>query len=146
MALQGGLPDTLKQHNDEFPLTRQIPFEQRNWIRITDAMAQVVEPGGTAAGAHIEGVDFAGKTGTAQTISHAGQARAAKHFRANAWFVGVMPRRNPEIVVAVLFEGGEEGPYAARLAAQVVKAYADKQRRHKVLVAQQHANGAGAAQ
>lgn len=145
VALQNGLPDTLKQHNDEFPLTRQIPFEQRNWIRITDAMAQVVEPGGTAAGAHIEGVDFAGKTGTAQTISHAGQARAAKHFRANAWFVGVMPRRNPEIVVAVLYEGGEEGPYAARLAAQVVRGYVDKQRKRRIWLAQQHNQTAGAA-
>jgi penicillin-binding protein 2 len=149
VAFQDGLPETLRERDADFPLTRRIDLDEKNWVTITDAMAQVVAPGGTAAGSHLEGIDFAGKTGTAQTISHAGLARlggASKRFRANAWFVGVMPRRNPEIVVAVLFEGGEEGPYAARLAAQVVKAYADKQRRHKVLVAQQHANGAGAAQ
>jgi penicillin-binding protein 2 len=50
-------------------------------------------------------------------------------FKDNAWFVGVTPRRNPEIVVAVLFEGGEHGPLAARVASQVVKAYVEKQRR-----------------
>jgi hypothetical protein len=43
--------------------------------------------------------------------------------------VGVTPRRNPEIVVAVLFEGGEHGKLAARLAAQIVRAYVEKQRR-----------------
>ena len=43
--------------------------------------------------------------------------------------MGVTPRRNPEIVVAVLFEGGEHGKLAARLAAQIVRAYVEKQRR-----------------
>jgi len=36
---------------------------------------------------------------------------------------------NPEIVVSVLIEQGEHGYLAARVAAQVVKAYAAKQRR-----------------
>jgi penicillin-binding protein 2 len=47
----------------------------------------------------------------------------------------VTPRRNPEIVVAVLFEGGEHGQFAARIAAQVVKAYVEKQRRQPTKVA-----------
>jgi penicillin-binding protein 2 len=38
-------------------------------------------------------------------------------------------------VVAVLFEGGEHGQFAGRIAAQVVKAYVDKQRRLPVKVA-----------
>jgi hypothetical protein len=38
-------------------------------------------------------------------------------------------------VVAVLFEGGEHGQFAARLAAQVVKAYVEKQRRQPTKVA-----------
>ena len=53
---------------------------------------------------------------------------AAHQFKDNSWFVGVAPRRNPEIVVCVLFEQGEHGYFAARAAAQVVKAYVDKQR------------------
>ncbi|PYX39297.1 MAG: penicillin-binding protein 2, partial [Acidobacteria bacterium] len=55
----------------------------------------------------------------------------------NGWFVGFTPRRNPEIIVAVLFEGGEHGRLAARLATQVIKAYVDKQRRLPSKVAKQ---------
>jgi penicillin-binding protein 2 len=33
------------------------------------------------------------------------------------------------VIVVVLFEGGEHGRLAARLATQVIKAYVDKQRR-----------------
>ena len=56
-------------------------------------------------------------------------------FKDNGWFVGVTPRRNPEIVVAVLVEGGEHGYLAARMAAQVIKAYVEKQRAKQVNVA-----------
>jgi len=77
-------------------------------------------------------VDFAGKTGSAQVVSNAfrkSKGGAGKQYNDNSWFVGVTPRRNPEIVVAVLFEGGEHGKLAARLTAQIVRAYVEKQRR-----------------
>jgi penicillin-binding protein 2 len=116
-----------------------VPIDPQNWITITNAMAGVVNPaspsepeGGTAPSAHIQGVDFAGKTGSAQVVSNAfrkSKGGSAKQFADNSWFVGVTPRRNPEIVVAVLFEGGEHGKLAARLAAQIIKAYVEKQRR-----------------
>jgi penicillin-binding protein 2 len=124
----GGQPDVV-----------HVPIDPQNWITITNAMAGVVNPaspeepqGGTAPSAHIQGVDFAGKTGSAQVVSNAfrkTKGGSAKQFADNSWFVGVTPRRNPEIVVAVLFEGGEHGKLAARLAAQIVKAYVEKQRR-----------------
>ncbi|HET7439668.1 MAG TPA: penicillin-binding protein 2, partial [Terriglobales bacterium] len=50
-------------------------------------------------------------------------------FKDNGWFVGVEPRRNPEIVVCALLEEGEHGYLAARVVSQVVKAYVEKQRR-----------------
>ncbi|HEY5027927.1 MAG TPA: penicillin-binding protein 2 [Candidatus Angelobacter sp.] len=109
-----------------------VPIDPQNWITITNAMAGVLEPGGTAPSAHIQGVDFGGKTGSAQVVSNTfrkSKGGAGKQFADNSWFVGVMPRRNPEIVVAVLFEGGEHGLLAARLASQIVKAYVEKQRR-----------------
>jgi penicillin-binding protein 2 len=115
-----------------------VPLNPQNWTIITDAMADVVSPLGTAGLSHIEGVDFAGKTGTAQTISNTAKAKLANgksRFRDNAWFVGVEPRRNPEIVVCVLMEAGDEGYLAARVAAQVVKFYAEKQRRQPTNVA-----------
>jgi penicillin-binding protein 2 len=86
--------------------------------------------GGTAAASHLEGVDFAGKTGTAQVASHEAikQLGGGKEFLPNGWFVGVIPRRNPEFVVAVLWEHGDWGSNAARLASQVATVYVNKQR------------------
>jgi hypothetical protein len=47
----------------------------------------------------------------------------------NVWFVGLVPRRNPELVVAVLWENGEFSYYPARIGAQVVAAFVNKKRR-----------------
>ncbi len=117
-----------------------VPIDPKNWEIITDAMTQVVQPGvGTAGSAYLKDIDFGGKTGSSQTISNAGKARlgaAGKaKFKDNGWFVGVTPRRNPEIVVAVLLEEGQHGYLAARVASQVVKAYVDKQRQSQTHVA-----------
>jgi penicillin-binding protein 2 len=96
-------------------------------------MADVVNPGGTAALSHLQNIDFAGKTGSAQTISNALKAKlgaAGKaNFKDNGWFVGVEPRRNPEIVVCTLLEEGEHGYLAARTAAKVIKAFVEKEQR-----------------
>jgi penicillin-binding protein 2 len=121
------------------PAQMKIPIDPKNWEIITDAMSNVPTPLGTAGSAHLQGIDFAGKTGSAQTVSNALKAKTANgksKYKDNAWFVGVTPRRNPEIVVAVLFEGGEHGQFAARIAAQVVKAFVEKQRRQPTKVAQ----------
>jgi penicillin-binding protein 2 len=110
-----------------------IPLDPKNWEIITDAMAQVVSPVGTAALSQIKGVDMAGKTGSAQTISNTLKAKMSAAEKAlhkdNGWFVGVEPRRNPEIVVCGLYEEGEHGDKTARVVAQVIKAFVDKQRR-----------------
>jgi penicillin-binding protein 2 len=45
----------------------ELKMDPDNWQIITDAMAKVMEPGGTDPSAHLEGIDFAGKTGSAQT-------------------------------------------------------------------------------
>ena len=60
--------------------------------------------GGTAFASHLENIDFAGKTGTAQVVNHsAGMKSLGADCRAaNAWFVGIAPRRNPDIAVVVL--------------------------------------------
>jgi len=123
------------------PTEVTIPIDAQNWEVITDAMADVVNPasaempeGGTARSAHLQGIDFAGKTGSAQTISNALKAKlgaAGKNFKDNGWFAGVEPRRNPEIVVCTLLEEGEHGYLAARTASQVIKAYVELQQKRQ---------------
>ena len=131
-------PDEVPQEIEENILAsypgsgdRVIPITPANWETITDAMAATTTTG-TAAAVHLSGIDFAGKTGTAQVVSHsAGATSLGKGAeRANAWFVGMAPRRNPDIVVAVLCEHGGWGAEAsAPLAAQVINAYVNKQRK-----------------
>jgi penicillin-binding protein 2 len=108
---------------------KTVAIAPENWQLITDAMAQTMTSG-TASLAHLEGIDFAGKTGTAQVMGHDALARSGGGHKTdpNAWFVGMAPRRNPDIVVAVLWEHGNWGKYSAKLAAQVVDAFVNKQR------------------
>jgi penicillin-binding protein 2 len=87
---------------------------------------------GTAAASHLANIDFAGKTGTAQVVNHSAGMKSlgTGAERANAWFVGIAPRRNPDIAVVVLVEHGGWGAEAsAPLAARVIEAFVDKQRR-----------------
>ncbi len=109
---------------------KNVPIDPNGWNFITDAMSRVLLPEGTAPSAHIPGIDIAGKTGSAQIVSLATRAKFknSEDLAQNGWFVGFTPRRNPDIVVCVLFQGGEHGRLAARLATQVIKAYVDKQR------------------
>jgi penicillin-binding protein 2 len=126
--------DQLEAVRESFPGSgdKTIPLTTENWQIITDAMANVTSsPIGTAYAAHLDGVDFAGKTGTAQVIGHDALSRTNKGHSTvpNAWFVGMAPRRNPDIVVAVLWEHGNWGNNSAKLAAQIIDAYVNKQRK-----------------
>lgn len=109
---------------------KTVPLSSENWQIITDAMAETTISG-TAAPAHLEGIDFAGKTGTAQVMSHEALARSGGGHKTvpNAWFVGMAPRRNPDIVVTVLWENGDWGSNSAKLGAQIINAFVAKQRK-----------------
>ncbi len=82
---------------------------------------------GTAYTARIEGLPFAGKTGTAQapeTRPGADERIAAWLKADHAWFVGYAPSRRPRIVVVAFVEhGGFGGQVAAPVARQVIEAY-----------------------
>src|SRR6202158_5966488 len=69
VAFPDQFPPGFKQvanYNDQV----KIPLDQENWMTIPDALAAVVSPIGTAPSARLPGIDFAGKTGSAQTISN----------------------------------------------------------------------------
>jgi len=126
-------PQMLQALHDTYPGSGDsvIPITPANWETITDAMAATTTTG-TAAAVHLEGIDFAGKTGTAEVVNHSAGTTSlgTGNARANAWFVGMAPRRNPDIVVAVLCEHGGWGAEAsAPVAAKVINAFVTKQRR-----------------
>jgi peptidoglycan glycosyltransferase len=87
---------------------------------LTDMMVAVVE-NGTGAAAQIEGIQVAGKTGTAQTVEGASP---------HAWFIAFAPAYDPQLAVAVLVENGGSlgseatgGAVAAPIAKQIFEAH-----------------------
>jgi peptidoglycan glycosyltransferase len=75
-------------------------------------MAQVVKEG-TGTAAALEGIDVAGKTGTAEVGTSINQA----------WFIGFAPLVNPRVAVAVTVERttGQGGTVAAPIAKNVME-------------------------
>jgi penicillin-binding protein 2 len=109
----------------------RFPIREHTLEEVTRGMYGVVnEEHGTATFIKLPGIEFSGKSGTAQVIGYATRERFGKQkkFEDNAWFVGYAPRRNPEIVVAVLVqESGKHGGEAAGpVVRDVIKAYYDK--------------------
>jgi penicillin-binding protein 2 len=115
----------------------QEPQPHRAEIDLTHAAAVieglygVVNEGGTAARSRLPGIEFCGKTGTAQPVSRELQlsGKLGAKGKDNAWFFGFAPKNDPEIVVVALYEAGEHGPEAAPIVRDVIKAYFDKKAR-----------------
>src|ERR1035437_1729080 len=124
---------------DSFPGSgdKAMPLNEDTWMTITDGMAAATTPGlyHTAEGAHIEGIDFAGKTGTAQVVGGGDTHVKGGARTPNSWFVGMVPRRNPEIAIVVLQEHGDWGSLSAHIAQAMVTEYVNKKRQqdHTIL-------------
>jgi penicillin-binding protein 2 len=82
--------------------------------RIRRGMWSVVQtPSGTAARVKIEGVEMAGKTGTAEFVRN---GKMEKH----AWFIGFVPYEQPRYAVCVfVFLGKGGGAVAAPIAREI---------------------------
>jgi penicillin-binding protein 2 len=117
---------------DSFPGSGDtvVPLNNDTWMTVTEGMAAATTPGlyHTAEGAHIEGVDFAGKTGTAQVVGGGDTHTKGGAKTPNSWFVGMVPRRNPEIAIVVLQEHGDWGSLSAKVAQAIVITYVNKKR------------------
>ena len=98
--------------------------------QVTQGMYGVInEAGGTGNSVKLQGIEFCGKSGTAQMMSYAAASRLGLGKGKNdGWFVGYAPRRNPEIVVAAVVEDTSEhgGTAAGPVVRDIVKAYYDK--------------------
>ncbi len=88
------------------------PDRSRELGDITDAMAGVCPRRWDGGAAHLQGIDFAGKTGSAQTISNMLKAKTVNgkpKYKDNGWFVGVDAAKKSGNGGCSLVEGGEHG-------------------------------------
>ena len=93
-----------------------IKAEDWFWDMMQNALCEVIQSG-TAQKAKIEGLQWGGKTGSAE---HGAKLEGLTH----AWFVGFAPKNNPKIAICVLAEGvGHGGDFAAPIAGDIVKHY-----------------------
>jgi len=125
-------PEQLRKMGFESPDVRSENYQvQESTVEtIAKAMWGVVNDGGTATVARVEGFDVAGKTGTAQVVNKSSYKKGGDN-EDHAWFVGFAPYRNPEIVMAVLIEhGGHGGEAAAPVARAVFDIYYKKKTGH----------------
>ena len=104
-----------REVEDVEPVEAERVVSRRTAQQVTEMMANVVREGsGTAAA--LEGVEVAGKTGTAEKDP----ARRLNQV----WFIGFAPRKNPKMAVAVTIEtvvGGTGGEVAAPIAKRVLE-------------------------
>lgn len=125
-------PVTLRNLQEKQPNGVQI--SKRNFEIVKEGMRRVANGAkGTARFWKIPGVEFAGKTGTAQVMSFSAdqiysncssRPIAQRH---HGWFIGYAPAVNPEITVAVLAEHSCHGNTGAvPLFRDVVQAYYKK--------------------
>jgi penicillin-binding protein 2 len=120
-------PHLVKDQPDQ---PHELALNPENVEKVISGMCGVVnEAGGTGVRAHIPGIELCGKTGSAQLTSNDYAKSHGGKIKDNAWFVGFAPRKDPEIVVVALFEGGEHGQLAAPIVRDVIKAYFDKKAR-----------------
>jgi penicillin-binding protein 2 len=118
LATDGSMvrPEIVRRQTERTKITRLTPEQMEGLQR---AMAGVVSSRGTAAGAQIQGVVIAGKTGTAQS----------GHFRNgielnHAWFTGYAPADDPKIVIAVMLEDvAFHGSVAAQIASKMIERF-----------------------
>ena len=88
--------------------------------RVRSGMKKVVqEGGGTGGRARVQGVEVAGKTGTAQNWSQRGGDRVQDN---HVWFIAFAPYENPRFAVAVLVQGAKSGGgVAAPIAGKILE-------------------------
>ena len=110
------------------PPRQSLPLDSRKLALVKDGMWAVLnEPGGTAFGSRIPGLESGGKTGTVQVVSRNAVLRAGvdkSRFEDHAWFTAFAPVNDPKIVVVVFVEhGGHGGAAAAPIARRLLAKY-----------------------
>lgn len=106
----------------------KVPARDSALSLLKDALKGAVQDRrGTGLRARVQGVEVAGKTGTAQVVRLQKREKPEAvpyKYRDHAWFVCFAPVKDPQIAVVVLVEhGGKGGAEAAPVAQQLLKAF-----------------------
>jgi cell division protein FtsI (penicillin-binding protein 3) len=88
-------------------------ISQMTAAELRDMLRGVLADGGTASGAQIPGYDLAGKTGTANVVVNGAYSSTAYV----ASFIGMVPARAPQLVVAVMVDEPQGSIYGGSVAA-----------------------------
>ncbi len=110
-------PQTGEQLRYEAEFRQGTAIAPEKLAIVKDGMWAVVnEPGGTAFGSRVAGMDVGGKTGTVQVVGREATIRAGadrSKLQDHAWFAGFGPVDDPQMVVVVFVEHGGHGNLAA---------------------------------
>ncbi len=113
--------------NTDTPEIDRVPISQDVIEIVRRGMEKVIVDGTGKDLDRIEGVQFAGKSGTAEYCDNIAQKKNLCVFGrwpTHGWFVGYAPADNPEIAVVVfIYNGGEGSLVAGPVVQQVLQAY-----------------------
>jgi penicillin-binding protein 2 len=120
--VQPHLIKTLKGAPVEFKAPVDLGLKPSTIAAVKDGMSAVVA-GGTGWRAQLPGIRVAGKTGSAQVVTHARLETDKKshQYQPHGWFVCFAPIDSPRIAMAVMVEHGTGGAQsAAPIAGQIL--------------------------
>jgi len=112
-------------HPVDYPAPKALGFRPEVIAAVRDAMVSVVSEG-TGIRAKLEGIQVAGKTGSAQVVTHARLEtnKHAREYQPHGWFVCFAPAENPKVAMVVMVEHGTGGGIsAAPVAGQILSRY-----------------------
>lgn len=124
--------DLDKKVVEEYPPQEigRLPISSKTLEELRVALVGVTkEDSGTGRGARIDGMEIAGKTGTAQVVrlKETGERPRAENMpyqlRDHAWFVAYVAAHTPLAVVVLVEHGGHGGAAAVPLAREMIKRY-----------------------
>jgi cell division protein FtsI/penicillin-binding protein 2 len=102
-----------------FPTVERRIVSRKTAEKVTDILKTVVEEGGTATKASIQGNPVAGKTGTAQIFDQKKKRYSNSKYISS--FVGFVPADNPKLALIVVVYEPKGGSYGGVVAAPVFK-------------------------
>jgi len=103
-------------------------LDEKTALEVSEALKEVVLPGGTARRAALNGYVAAGKTGTAQKIVKDPVTGKSRYSNSKyvASFIGFAPLPNPKITVLVQLDEPGNGHYGGEVSAPIFHAIAQE--------------------